>query len=74
MDFIAVEYVQNVVIEHLVQISKDTNWPHWVMAVSNPQVEKLKYLDAVIKECLRLYAPVFMITRECLQNITIDGQ
>lgn len=57
---------QEKVHDELEQVFKDTQTP-----ASVKELSQLKYLERVIKETLRLYPSVPIITRKLAENITI---
>uniref|UniRef100_A0A0K8TVP5 Cytochrome p450 n=1 Tax=Epiphyas postvittana TaxID=65032 RepID=A0A0K8TVP5_EPIPO len=62
------EEVQKKVYEELKEVFGDSDRP-----ISAADLPKLKYLEVVIKEALRLYPPVPVILREVTQDVTLPS-
>nr|ULR85540.1 cytochrome P450 [Spodoptera frugiperda] len=60
--------VQEKVYEELQEVFGDSDRP-----VTHEDLPRLKYLDAVIRESLRLYPPVPMITRKIEKDVTLPN-
>ena len=41
--------------------------------ISNDDISRFSYISALIKESLRVYPPLFLITRETNADVEVDG-
>nr|APH81392.1 cytochrome P450 CYP3027B1 [Tigriopus kingsejongensis] len=60
-------YVQNTVFEEIKEVLRDSK-----NGIDYDAIGKMTYLDATIKENLRMYPPVTRIDRLCLQDCRLD--
>ncbi|KAK9478075.1 cytochrome P450 [Lipomyces japonicus] len=65
---------QNQDIQERLRTEIRENFPGGVDAIQTAEaIESAKYLNNVVRECLRLNPPVLLTTREAAEDVTIEG-